>query len=325
MGRSTLRNIPKIQFQTMSSRAVYLPFIGIGLLMGIASCRSTPESDGRLGADTTASQAVDTTQLGAIYAQIDAAYDSLMMQYDRMTAGMSPRQRELYRSMRQMHGTTAGLHRQMMSGRMMGGGMGQGGMMRGGGMMAGGMPGGRGMMGMREWDEQMLGMHQAMAAMHRQAGAAGMAAMHERMARLYGRALENTPSGEISAPETEGEATGSEVYADNCASCHGEDGRGFGSVFPPLAGSDWVTGERRTPVRILLHGLQGPVDVAGRTFDGTMPGFGARLSDQETAAVLTFIRSSWGNAASAVTPEHVQRERESASGHAEPYRADDLR
>ena len=169
--------------------------------------------------------------------------------------------------------------------------MGRWGMMGRGGMTGGGMVGGMRMGGVREWDEQMLGMHQAMAALHRQAGEPDLATMNDRMARLYEQALQDTPSDAAAPPERDGEqATGSDAFTQNCAACHGAGGRGVAGVFPPLATSDWVTGEARTPVRIVLYGLQGSMRVGGVAFDGTMPAFGARLTDQELAAVLSYVR-----------------------------------
>ena len=96
-------------------------------------------------------------------------------------------------------------------------------------------------------------------------------------------------------------------------------------AFPPLAMSDWVTGEARAPVRIVLYGLQGPVQVSGATFNGTMPAFGARLTDQELAAVLSYVRSSWGNDAPAISPGEVRAVREAEAGRTRPFTPGDMR
>ena len=80
-------------------------------------------------------------------------------------------------------------------------------------MMGRGTYGGMGMGGVREWDEQMLGMHQAMAALHRQAGAQDLAAMNDRMAQLYAQALQDTPADTVAPPERDGEqASGPDVF-----------------------------------------------------------------------------------------------------------------
>ena len=90
-----------------------------------------------------------------------------------------------------------------------------------------------------------------------------------------------------------------------CGACHGQNGEG-GPIAPPLAGSEWVTGPVSNLVRIQLRGLQGPITVAGKEYN--MPGGMAALSfqnDEQIAGVLTFIRNSFGNKASAVKPEQV--------------------
>jgi mono/diheme cytochrome c family protein len=96
-------------------------------------------------------------------------------------------------------------------------------------------------------------------------------------------------------------------------------------VFPPLAASEWVTGEARIPMRIVLIGLQGSVEVGGATFNGTMPAFGARLTDQELAAVLSYVRSSWGNDAPAISPGDVKAVREADAARTRPFTSGELR
>lgn len=90
-----------------------------------------------------------------------------------------------------------------------------------------------------------------------------------------------------------------------CGACHGQNGEG-GPVAPPLAGSEWVTGPVSNLIRIQLRGLVGPITVAGKEYN--MPGGMAALSyqtDEQIAAVLTFVRNSFGNKSSAVKPEQV--------------------
>lgn len=90
-----------------------------------------------------------------------------------------------------------------------------------------------------------------------------------------------------------------------CGACHGQNGEG-GPIAPPLAGSEWVTGPVSNLVRIQLRGLQGPIMVAGKEYN--MPAGMAALSyqtDEQIAGVLTYIRNSFGNKASAVKPEQV--------------------
>lgn len=90
-----------------------------------------------------------------------------------------------------------------------------------------------------------------------------------------------------------------------CAACHGQNGEG-GPIAPPHAGSDWVTGPVSNLIRIQLRGLQGPITVSGKEY--TYPTGMAALAyqtDEQIAAVLTYIRNSFGNKASAVKPEQV--------------------
>ncbi len=97
---------------------------------------------------------------------------------------------------------------------------------------------------------------------------------------------------------------GSTVFAGNCAACHQATGQGLAGVFPPLAGADWVLENDGRLVQILLHGINGEIVVNGATYNGVMPAF-SQLSDVELAAVLSYIRSSWGNDAAPITTQQV--------------------
>ena len=104
---------------------------------------------------------------------------------------------------------------------------------------------------------------------------------------------------------------GKRVYYDTakCVLCHQLTGMGSASPeSPPLAGSEWVLAtEPGRVIRIVLHGLQGPVTVNGRQFNTSgMPPWKETLTDEEIADVLTYIRQEWGNNASSVTAEQVK-------------------
>jgi mono/diheme cytochrome c family protein len=90
-----------------------------------------------------------------------------------------------------------------------------------------------------------------------------------------------------------------------CAACHGQNGEG-GAIAPPLAGSEWVSGPVSNLIRIQLRGLTGPITVKGKeyNFPGGMAGMPYQ-TDEQIAAVLTYVRNSFGNKASAVKPEQV--------------------
>jgi mono/diheme cytochrome c family protein len=90
-----------------------------------------------------------------------------------------------------------------------------------------------------------------------------------------------------------------------CAACHGQNGEG-GPIGPPLAESEWVMGPVSNLIRIQLRGLTGPITVKGTeyNFPGGMAAM-AHQSDEQIAAVLTYVRNSFGNKGSAVKPEQV--------------------
>jgi mono/diheme cytochrome c family protein len=116
------------------------------------------------------------------------------------------------------------------------------------------------------------------------------------------------------APETFEEA-GKRVYAQVCQACHQANGQGLPGSFPPLAGSEWVSGGSERGINIVLSGLSGPITVKGTSYNGAMAAFGGMLSDMEVAAVLTHVRSQWGNSGVAVTEEAVAAVREAHGKH----------
>jgi len=96
---------------------------------------------------------------------------------------------------------------------------------------------------------------------------------------------------------------GNKLYSVKCAGCHGADGRGSGAI-PPLAGSEWVLDHGEQTAMIILNGVVGEINVAGKTYSGAMPAQGAGMSEDDLATVLTYIRNSFGNATGdIITPE----------------------
>jgi len=99
---------------------------------------------------------------------------------------------------------------------------------------------------------------------------------------------------------------GASVYIDNCAACHRTDGHGYSRVFPALAGNPVVqTGDATSLIHVVLAGATVPATHAAPS-NFTMPAFGWRLSDQEVADVVNFIRTSWGNQGSTVSAAEVK-------------------
>jgi glucose/arabinose dehydrogenase/mono/diheme cytochrome c family protein len=112
-----------------------------------------------------------------------------------------------------------------------------------------------------------------------------------------------------------------------CVTCHQPDGNGLtASQFPPLAGVPWVTGNEDRLIKLTLKGLMGPIEVKGKTYPGQVPmtPFGGMLDDNEIAAVLTYVRNSFGNKASAISPSKVKEVRESIKDKEGFYLAKEL-
>ena len=111
-------------------------------------------------------------------------------------------------------------------------------------------------------------------------------------------------------------AEGKRIFGTNCAACHQSTGLGIAGAFPPLVGSEWVTGPEATVVRILLNGLGGPLRVKGATYNGAMPAWKEALSDDDIAHVITYIRQWSPNAAAAVQGATVAAFRKDAAARA---------
>jgi mono/diheme cytochrome c family protein len=126
------------------------------------------------------------------------------------------------------------------------------------------------------------------------------------------------------AVAAEGGGAGASVFNAKCAACHQMNGQGIPNVFPPLAGSTLVTGDPVLSIRIVLHGFNGPIERDGKKFNGVMQPWKNDLTDQEIADVLTYVRSSWGNAAAAVTAEQVKEQRAATKGKSGAYTEEQL-
>lgn len=118
---------------------------------------------------------------------------------------------------------------------------------------------------------------------------------------------------------------GKEVYmkaaagGGMCFTCHQPNGEGLAGQFPPLAGSDWVLGDKERLIKISMYGLMGEIEVNGVKYNNVMapPGIPpGSLTDDQIANVLTYIRNDWGNSASAVSAKEVATVRASLKGRA---------
>jgi nitrite reductase (NO-forming) len=106
-------------------------------------------------------------------------------------------------------------------------------------------------------------------------------------------------SGASAAP------AGENTYVANCASCHQPNGKGLTGTFPPLEGSQIVNGDPVKVIHIVKYGITGSLEVSGKEYNGMMPAWSPTLADDAIAAVLTYIRSSWGNRAGQITAAQV--------------------
>lgn len=117
---------------------------------------------------------------------------------------------------------------------------------------------------------------------------------------------------DLAGPPAGAAIDGKQVYTANCVACHQATGAGLPNVFPPLDGSEWVTGEPRVLANILLHGVTGELTVKGATYQGAMPAF-AQLGDAELAAVASYVRSSWSNKAEPLDAALIAGERKAST------------
>jgi mono/diheme cytochrome c family protein/glucose/arabinose dehydrogenase len=123
-------------------------------------------------------------------------------------------------------------------------------------------------------------------------------------------------------------ALGRQKYLVTCAGCHGSDGAGVNRMGPPLAHSEWVIGDEIRLSLILLHGMEGPLEVSGKKYDAPeilpiMPSH-STMDDASIAAILTYIRNEWGNQAPAISGRTVSSTRHTSQGRVYPWTAAEL-
>ena len=115
----------------------------------------------------------------------------------------------------------------------------------------------------------------------------------------------------------------------SCYTCHRDHGEGITRIYPPLAGSEWVNGDTDRLIKLTLHGVWGQIRVRGKIFkpdQGVPPmtAVGNMFSDAEVAAVLTYVRNSWGNDGDEVYPDHVKRLRKETRDRKKFYNPEEL-
>ena len=133
----------------------------------------------------------------------------------------------------------------------------------------------------------------------------------------------------LTVKEEELFARGRQVYLTACVACHGVNGEGMNLLAPPLAGSDWVNGSEKRLVRVLFHGLTGPITVSGKRYASpeiqpTMAPL-AVLNNPDIAAVLTYIRREWNNTGAPISERAVNQHRIKAQGRTVPWTEAELK
>ena len=138
------------------------------------------------------------------------------------------------------------------------------------------------------------------------------------------------PSGETVVAKIDPLVLGKKQYDAICIACHQANGLGLPGTFPPLAGSEWVSGSNERLIRLVVYGMTGPVKVKGVVYSAApMPTIGKvansayNLSDDKVAAVLTYIRHEWGNTGAPITTEQVAAVR-AKEGDRKPYTEEEL-
>jgi len=123
-------------------------------------------------------------------------------------------------------------------------------------------------------------------------------------------------------------AVGKRVFTQYCAVCHQTTGEGVAGQFPPLAGSEWVLSQGwhgdNHLVKIVLHGLEGPIQVKGNNYNNAMAPWGGVLKDEQIASVLTYIRNEWGNQAPPISATFVATVREESADRGDPWTQPEL-
>lgn len=110
----------------------------------------------------------------------------------------------------------------------------------------------------------------------------------------------------VEKPAAGADIDGEALFGVHCSACHQASGQGVPGAFPPLVDSHWLQGDPAVPVAIVHDGLQGPIEVEGKSFQGVMPAFAGKLSSAEIAGVISYARQAWGNDAEAVEASLVE-------------------
>jgi mono/diheme cytochrome c family protein len=140
--------------------------------------------------------------------------------------------------------------------------------------------------------------------------------------RVYNENARHGGTTDAAAPKADPIEVGKKLYNNAaCNTCHQPNGVGVPGAIPPLANSEWVAGSEERMIRIVLHGLMGPIKVAGTEYNSAMPAFGRvagsgyNWTDDKVAAVVSYVRKEWGKDAGPVSPEKVAEIRTKEGDH----------
>ncbi|WP_445664948.1 c-type cytochrome [Fodinibius sp. AD559] len=265
-------------------------------------------------------------QIQSTFDSLQKSYKMVLETYEQDSTSMPNEMKTLYSQMQQMHDQMDKNHRHMMTNHK------QQSMHQGDerGMMRSNMriQAQNKMTG--EWYNQMRDMHQQMGRMHQDMGHNNLAEKHKQLAERFKEISGMVPESddENNQPKNEeGDPSllnGANLYATNCASCHGQNAQGVGNVFPPLVNSKWVTGDKSIPVRIIRDGLQGSIEVNGKTYEGNMPAFKARLSVAEIAAIVNYLREKSEGDHADITQDDVIEIANTYSNRSMPWQPEEL-
>jgi mono/diheme cytochrome c family protein len=132
-------------------------------------------------------------------------------------------------------------------------------------------------------------------------GVKELAGMEQRMMRTNVKTPDEIKDNLLKGKES----VGAVAYTRYCASCHLSGGQGDGNRYPPLFGSEWVSGPKDKLIELVLKGMSGPIKVRGKSYDGVMPAH-YFLSDEQVAEILTHIRTRMNHGGKPISAEEVQ-------------------
>jgi mono/diheme cytochrome c family protein len=122
---------------------------------------------------------------------------------------------------------------------------------------------------------------------------------------------------------------GKAIYMQTCMACHQPTGMGIPGAFPPFDGSEWVTGDSKRLVALVLKGYTGPISVKGVTYNNILIAVDTQFpmlkDNAKLADVLNYIRTAWSNKAdTAITPDYIEKVREEFKDRTTPWNAEDI-